>query len=87
MTLRKKHVGLIAGAAAGLLLAALVTLGLRTGPVDAQGLMAAPACQCSPVTQIAGLKSSLAHCLCGGVACVVNELGGTAAMQCVNARP
>ena len=70
---------------AGLALAA--SLALRPGDAGAQGLMAAPACQCSAPTAIPGLSTSLVHCLCGGMSCVVAEQGpagkGAGLLQCV----
>ena len=79
---------LVAAAVLGLGgLALAAALALRPGDAAAQGLMAAPACQCSAPTVIPGLSTSLVHCLCGGMSCVVAEQGpagkGTGLMQCV----
>jgi ethanolamine ammonia-lyase small subunit len=63
-----------------------VLMGLRPGAASAQGILSAPACQCSATTAIPGLSTSVAHCLCGGVACVIAEhsaQGKGALMQCV----
>ena len=38
-----------------------------------QGLMSAPACQCSPTTPIASMSTTLVHCICGGMSCVITE--------------
>jgi len=61
--------------------------GLVTGKAEAQGLMSAPACQCSAATVVPGISTSLVHCLCGGVACVVSQHSGQGTnanlMQCV----
>ena len=66
---------------------ALVGFGLRAGPAEAQGLMTAPACQCSAASAVPGLSTTVSHCLCGGVACVLSQHGTGAAsahqMQCV----
>lgn len=73
----------VAAALAG---AAAVWLLLRGGPVQAQGPMAAPACQCSVPTPIPGMASRVAHCLCGAMSCAIAESGDAARasqMQCV----
>ena len=52
-----------------------------------QGLMSAPACQCSPATSVAGMSTTLVHCICGGMSCVITEHKeqgkNTNLMQCV----
>lgn len=62
-------------------------LGLRGGQVQAQGVMSAPACQCSVPTAIASLSTNVVHCLCGGISCVISEHTGQGKnanlMQCV----
>ena len=70
--------------------AAVLLLGLmalRGGKAEAQGVMSAPACQCSATTAIPGLSSTVVHCVCGGMSCVVSEHTGpgknTNLMQCV----
>ena len=51
----------------------MALLAMQGGPAQAQGLMSAPACQCSTPTVIGSLSSSVVHCLCGGMSCVVSE--------------
>ena len=69
--------------------AALAATALLNRPAEAQGVMSAPGCQCSPATPIAGLSSSIAHCICGAMSCAITEhkpapsAAGTALMQCV----
>ena len=62
-------------------------LGLRWGQAQAQGVMSAPACQCSAPTSIASMSTQVVHCLCGGMSCVVSEHTGQGKnsnlMQCV----
>jgi hypothetical protein len=62
-------------------------LGLRWGQAEAQGVMSAPACQCSAPTSIPSMSSNVVHCLCGGISCVVSEHTGPGKnanlMQCV----
>ena len=62
-------------------------LGLRWGQAQAQGVMSAPACQCSAPTSIASMSTQVVHCLCGGMSCVVSEHSGQGKnsnlMQCV----
>lgn len=62
-------------------------LGLRWGQVQAQGVMSAPACQCSAPTAIASISTNVVHCLCGGISCVISEHTGPGKnanlMQCV----
>ena len=52
-----------------------------------QGLMSAPACQCSPTTPVASMATTLVHCICGGMSCVITEHKeqgkNTNLMQCV----
>ncbi len=69
--------------------AAVATIALLNRPAEAQGIMSAPGCQCSPATAIPGLSSSIAHCICGAMSCAVSEqkpasgTSGAALMQCV----
>jgi hypothetical protein len=66
--------------------AALALLLLRGNPVQAQGPMSAPACQCSAPTAIPGMASRVAHCLCGAMSCAIAESPDAARgnqMQCV----
>lgn len=59
---------------------------LKPGSADAQNIMAAPACQCSAPTVVQGMSMTVAHCVCGGMSCVLNEYTGagkTPLMQCV----
>lgn len=62
-------------------------LGLRWGQAEAQGVMSAPACQCSAPTSIAGMSTNVVHCLCGGMSCALSEHTGQGKnsnlMQCV----
>jgi hypothetical protein len=88
MLARSSRLTLMAGiglAATAALVAAL--LGLRPGTAEAQGILAAPACQCSASTAIPGLSTTVVHCLCGGVSCVIGENSaqgkGASLMQCV----
>ena len=66
---------------------AVALLLLRGSPVQAQGPMSAPACQCSPAVAIPGMGSRIAHCICGVMACAVTEpidaTRGSSMMQCV----
>lgn len=52
-----------------------------------QGLMSAPACQCSSATPIASMSTTVVHCICGGISCVITEHKeqgkNTNLMQCV----
>jgi hypothetical protein len=84
-SLRRTHL-----AALVLGLAALVTLGLlgpRWGQAQAQGVMSAPACQCSAPSAIPSMSTNVVHCLCGGMSCVLSEHTGQGKsanlMQCV----
>lgn len=66
----------------------LALLGLHWGQADAQqGVMSAPACQCSAPTSIPSMSTHVVHCLCGGMSCVVSEHGGQGRnanlLQCV----
>lgn len=56
-----------------------------SAPAGAQGMMAAPACQCSAPTAIPSLATNVVHCLCGAMSCVLSEPAGKGAslMQCV----
>lgn len=75
--------GFIAAVAAA---GALGLLAASANKAEAQGIMSAPACQCSAPTSIAGFASRVAHCVCGGMACVISEQGGPnppSQMQCV----
>jgi hypothetical protein len=74
-----------AAALAGAATLALLLL-LRGSPVQAQGPMSAPACQCSAPTPIPGMASRVAHCLCGAMSCAIAESPDLARgnqMQCV----
>ena len=51
----------------------VVFLGGHGGRAQAQGLMSAPACQCSPTTPIASMSTTVVHCICGGMSCVISE--------------
>jgi hypothetical protein len=78
----------LAAIVAGLAAAAMFGLfAVHGGKAEAQGLMSAPACQCSAPTLIASMSSSVVHCLCGGMSCVVSEHKeqgkNTNLMQCV----
>ena len=76
----------VATVAAAVLGAAALLLLLRGNPVQAQGPMSAPACQCSAPTAIPGMGSRIAHCLCGALACAISEpvtTSGASQMQCV----
>jgi hypothetical protein len=54
---------------------------------DAQGVMSPPACQCSAPTAIPGISTTIVHCICGGMACVISEHTGSGKngnrLQCV----
>jgi hypothetical protein len=62
-------------------------LGGLGGRAEAQGFMAVPACQCSPTTPVAGMSTTLVHCICGGMSCAITEHKdqgkSTNLMQCV----
>jgi len=72
-------------AAAATALLGLATL--RAAPAQAQGLMAVPACQCSAPTTAPGTTTTLVHCLCGAMTCVLAQPAGPGAgaplLQCV----
>ena len=77
-------------AAAALITTAVLLLGLlalRGDRAQAQGVMSVPACLCSAPTALPGLSSTVVHCVCGGMSCVVSEHTGpgksTNLMQCV----
>ena len=77
-------------AAAAIATAAILLLGLmalRGDRAQAQSVMSVPACQCSAPTVLPGLSSTVVHCVCGGISCVVSEHTGpgksTNLMQCV----
>lgn len=82
---RFTHLGAIVLGSMVVLLLGL--LGLRWGQAEAQGVMFAPACQCSAPTSIPSMSSNVVHCLCGGMSCVVSEHTGQGKnsnlMQCV----
>ena len=65
----------------------LVFFGGHGGRAEAQNLMSVPACQCSPTTPIAGMGTTMVHCICGGMSCVITEHKeqgkNTNLMQCV----
>jgi hypothetical protein len=85
LTLRNVCVAsvMLAAAAAGL----SGLFGGHAGRAEAQGLMSVPACQCSPTTPVAGISTTLVHCICGGISCVITEHKeqgkNTNLMQCV----
>ena len=60
---------------------------MQGGKAEAQNMMSAPACQCSAPTLIGSMSSSVVHCVCGGMSCVVSEHKeqgkNTNLMQCV----
>jgi hypothetical protein len=47
--------------------------------------MSVPACQCAAATAVPALSTSVVHCLCGSMSCVLAQAGATAvpALQCV----
>lgn len=73
----------------GIILVAILTPPWRHAQAQAQtqGVMSAPACQCSAPTVIPGMSTTIVHCLCGGVACVITEHTGPGKngnlLQCV----
>lgn len=88
MFIRPARYALFAATGLGAAAAILVGLfGLQSGRADAQGIMSAPACQCSAPTAIPSMSTSVVHCMCGGMSCVVSEHTGagknTNLMQCV----
>lgn len=67
--------------------AAVFTL-LPPRNAEAQGVMSAPACQCSAPTKVPGIHSEVVHCMCGAMSCAITEYqptagGGSQQMQCV----
>lgn len=72
-------------AAAATALAVLATL--HGAPARAQSVMAVPACQCSAPTTAPGTTTTLVHCLCGAMTCVLAQPSGPGAgaplLQCV----
>lgn len=58
---RYTHLAAIVVSSAAVLLLAL--LGLRWGQAEAQGVMSAPACQCSATTSIPSMSTNVVHCL------------------------
>ncbi len=48
-------------------------LATHGGKAEAQNLLAAPACQCSAPTLIPLISSSVVHCLCGNMSCVISD--------------
>lgn len=54
---------------------------------EAQGVMSAPACQCSAPTALPGISTTIVHCLCGGMSCVITDHTGPGKnsnlLQCV----
>lgn len=88
MSIRPIRRTLFAAAALGAAaLLALALPGLRGPAAQAQGIMSAPACQCSAPTAIAGISATIVHCICGAMSCAVTEYGAAAKrenqMQCV----
>lgn len=82
--------GRVGVAASLLVVAGALGAGLLIKPraAEAQNIMAAPPCQCSAPTAVPGMSMTVVHCVCGGVACVLNEyIGANKAalplMQCV----
>ncbi len=78
----------LAAIAISLVLVLLLGLfGPHWGQAEAQSAMSAPACQCSAPTSIASMSTTVVHCLCGGISCVVSEHTGQGKnanlMQCV----
>lgn len=87
MNLLTPRTKLLATTVLGVAAIAAAVLGLRPGQAEAQSVMAAPACQCSAPTAIAGISTNVVHCLCGSMSCVISEHTGpgknTNLMQCV----
>jgi hypothetical protein len=75
------------GAVAALAVTAAVlvaALAARDGRAQAANPMSAPACQCAAATAVPGLQTSVVHCLCGGMSCVLAQAGtAVPVMQCV----
>lgn len=82
---RFTHIGAIV--LSSVLVVLVLLLGLRWGHSEAQGIMSAPACQCSAPTTIANMSINVVHCVCGGMSCVIGENTGQGKssnlMQCV----
>lgn len=88
MFVRHARFTLLAAIGLGLATALLVVLlGTRSDRAGAQGIMSAPACQCSATTSVPGMSTNVVHCVCGGMSCVVSEHTAqgrnTNLMQCV----
>ena len=88
MLKRSSHAACLA--AIGLAVAAagvLIFFGGHGGRAEAQNLMSVPACQCSPTTPVAGMGTTMVHCICGAMSCVITEHKeqgkNTNLMQCV----
>ena len=74
MFARRSRITLVAVIGFGLVAALLAALlGTSAEKAVAQGIMTAPACQCSATTPIPGMSTNVVHCLCGGMSCVVSE--------------
>ncbi|WP_210545922.1 hypothetical protein [Rhodoferax sp. PAMC 29310] len=85
---RPSHLAPMAAIGMGFATIVIVAILSMTGrPADAQGVMSAPACQCSAPTTIPGMSTAIVHCLCGGMACVITEQTGSGKngnlLQCV----
>jgi hypothetical protein len=84
-TLRNMSISVVVLAAAAAGWSGL--FGGHAGRAEAQSLMSVPACQCSPTTPVAGISTTLVHCICGGISCVITEHKeqgkNTNLMQCV----
>lgn len=66
-----------AAAAIGItVILAATVFGLRPGEAEGQGITSVPACQCSAATVVSEISTSLVHCVCGGMACVVSQHAG-----------
>lgn len=87
MNLLTPRTKLLATTVLGVAAIAAAVLGLRPEQAKAQGIMAAPGCQCSAPTSIPGISTNVVHCLCGSMSCVISEHTGpgknTNLMQCV----
>ncbi|PZO19593.1 MAG: hypothetical protein DCF26_05710 [Burkholderiales bacterium] len=64
-----------------------LALSFQTVPVLAQGVMSAPACQCSAPTLVVTGGASVVHCVCGAMSCVISlpsaSSKDTSQLQCV----
>jgi hypothetical protein len=49
-----------------------LALSFSTAPAWAQGVMSAPACQCSAPTLVVTGGASVVHCMCGSMSCVIS---------------